>query len=71
MNFNRQWNKEQLNFLTIRKNDYLSDFTYKVKIDVITDALLLKEVFELFKTTYLGAMTCDSTSQIDLRLLIK
>ena len=55
----------------IRKNDYLSDFTYKAKIDVITDALLLKEVSELFKTTYLGAMTCDSTSQIDLRSLIK
>ena len=58
----------------VRNNKYiyhLSDFTYKAKIDVITDALLLKEVFKLFKTTYLGAMTCDSTSQIDLRLLIK
>lgn len=62
---------EKANVLAVRKDDYLSDSTYKAKIDVLTDALLSKEVSDFFKTTYLGAMTCDSTSQIDLRSLIK
>lgn len=59
------------NVLAVRKNDYLSDSTYKTKIDALTDALLSKEVADFFQTKYLGAMTCDSSSQIDLRSSIK
>ena len=59
------------NVLAVRKNDYLNNKEYKEKIDVLTDALLSNEVANYFKTKYLGAMTCDSSSQIDLRSLIK
>jgi D-methionine transport system substrate-binding protein len=59
------------NVLAVRKADYLNNQEYKEKIDVLTDALLSKEVSDYFKTKYLGAMTCDSSSQIDLRNLIK
>ena len=59
------------NILAVRKADYLNDTVYKAKIDVLTDALLSKEVADFFKTKYLGAITCDASSQIDLRDQIK
>lgn len=59
------------NILAVRKADYLNNATYKAKIDILTDALLSKEVSDYFKEKYLGAMTCDSSSQIDLRSNIK
>ena len=59
------------NILAVRKADYLNDANYKAKIDILTDALLSKEVSNYFKEKYLGAMTCDSSSQIDLRSSIK
>ena len=59
------------NILAVRKNDYLKNESYKEKIDILTDALLSKEVRDFFNEKYLGAMTCDSSSQIDLRNLIK
>lgn len=59
------------NVLAVRKNDYLSDSTYKEKIDILTDALLSTSVSEYFQTKYNGVMTCDSSSQIDLRSSIK
>ena len=55
------------NIIAARKADYVSDATYKAKIDALTNAMLSKEVADYFKTKYLGAMTCDSTTQIDLR----
>ena len=59
------------NILAVRKADYLNNEEYKTKIDVLTDVLLSKTVSDYFATKYLGAMTCDSTSQIDLRNQIK
>ena len=59
------------NILAVRKNDYLKNESYKEKIDILIDALLSKEVRDFFNEKYLGAMTCDSSSQIDLRNLIK
>lgn len=59
------------NILAVRKADYLNNNEYKAKIDALTDVLLSNTVKEYFATKYLGAMTCDSSSQIDLRSLIK
>ena len=59
------------NILAVRKADYLNNSEYKAKIDALTDVLLSNTVKEYFATKYLGAMTCDSSSQIDLRSLIK
>lgn len=55
------------NIIAARKADYSNDSAYKAKIDALTDAMLSKEVSDYFATKYLGAMTCDSTTQIDLR----
>ncbi len=55
------------NIIAARKADYANDSAYKAKIDALTSAMLSKEVSDYFKTKYLGAMTCDSTTQIDLR----
>lgn len=55
------------NIIAARKDDYNNDADYKAKIDVLADAMLSEEVSNFFKTKYLGAMTCDSTTQIDLR----
>ena len=55
------------NIIAARKADYVSDATYKTKIDALTNAMLSKEVADYFAQKYLGAMTCDSTTQIDLR----
>lgn len=55
------------NVIAARKADYQSDEKYKAKIDALTKAMLSKEVSDYFASKYLGAMTCDSTTQIDLR----
>lgn len=59
------------NVLAVRKADYLNNASYKAKIDVLTDALLSTETSTFVNTTYNGVITCDSSSQIDLRSLIK
>ena len=55
------------NIIAARTNDYKNDAKYKAKIDALTKAMLSKEVSNYFAKKYLGAMTCDSTTQIDLR----
>ncbi|MBQ7373235.1 MAG: hypothetical protein IJW64_01560 [Clostridia bacterium] len=55
------------NVIAARENDYNTDETYKAKIDALTNAMLSQEVADFFATKYLGSMTCDSTTQIDLR----
>ena len=55
------------NVLAIRKDDYKNDTKYKNKIDVLTDALLSNEVSLFVKEKYNGIITCDETTQIDLR----
>ncbi len=55
------------NVIAARLDDYKNNAEYKAKIDALTDVMLSKEVADYFKTKYLGAMTCDSTTQIDLR----
>ncbi len=55
------------NVLAARKSDYNNDAEYKAKIDVLTDALLSKEVSDFVAQKYSGVITCDSSSQIDLR----
>lgn len=63
--------KEQVegkaNIIAAREEDYKNDADYKKKIDALTNAMLSETVSAYFKTKYLGAMTCDSTTQIDLR----
>ena len=59
------------NVLAVRKADYLNNVSYKAKIDVLTDALLSTETSTFVKNQYNGVITCDSSSQIDLRSLIK
>ncbi len=55
------------NIIAARKGDYENDVDYKAKIDALADAMLSQKVSDFFKTKYLGAMTCDATTQIDLR----
>lgn len=55
------------NVLAARVDDYNNDEIYKNKIDVLTNALLSKEVSDYVNQKYNGLITCDSTSQIDLR----
>lgn len=55
------------NIIAARKDDYKNDADYKAKIDVLAEAMLSEKVSDFFKTKYLGAMTCDSTTQKDLR----
>lgn len=59
--------EEKANIIAARKDDYKNDAEYKAKIDVLAEAMLSQEVSDFFKDKYLGAMTCDSTTQIDLR----
>ena len=58
------------NVIAARLDDYKNNADYKAKIDALTKVMLSKEVSDYFKTKYLGAMTCDSTTQIDLRIEI-
>lgn len=55
------------NLLAARKKDYEEDENYKMKIDALADALLSSKVSEFFQDTYQGNITCDHTTQIDLR----
>ncbi len=55
------------NVLAARKNDYANDSEYKSKIDVLTDALLSETVAAYVQEKWGGAITCDKSSQIDLR----
>ena len=55
------------NIIAARVDDYKNDETYKAKIDVLTDAVLSKAVADYVNQKWGGAITCDSSSQIDLR----
>lgn len=55
------------NVLAARVEDYQNDEVYKTKIDALTDALLSKAVSDYVNEKWGGAITCDSSSQIDLR----
>ena len=55
------------NVIAARLNDYKNDADYKAKIDALTEVMLSTEVADFFAKKYLGAMTCDSSTQIDLR----
>lgn len=59
------------NVIAARLDDYKNDEVYKAKIDALSDVMLSEAVSKYFHDTYLGAMTCDSTTQIDLRGEIK
>lgn len=58
---------EKANVIAARVDDYKNDETYKAKIDALTDALLSKAVSDYVNQKWGGAITCDSSSQIDLR----
>lgn len=58
---------ENANVIAARQNDYLEDSVYKKKIDVLTEAMLSKEVREYIQKKYEGKITCDEKTQIDLR----
>ncbi len=59
------------NVIAARLNDYKNDAAYKAKIDALTEVMLSKEVSDFFASKYLGAMTCDASTQIDLRSEVK
>ena len=59
------------NVIAARLDDYKNDEKYKAKIDALTDVMLSEAVSDFFAEKYLGAMTCDSSSQIDLRSEVK
>ncbi len=59
------------NILAARLKDYQNDLDYKAKIDALADVLLSKKVADYVKEKYLGNITCDESSQIDLRKNIK
>lgn len=55
------------NIIAARLDDYNNDAVYKAKIDALTDAVLSKAVSDYVNQKWGGAITCDSSSQIDLR----
>ncbi len=55
------------NVLAARSDDYNNDADYKAKIDALTNVLLSSEVAQYVQEQYLGAITCNQNSQIDLR----
>ena len=55
------------NVLAARVDDYANDAEYKAKIDALVDALLSEAVSNYVNQKWGGAITCDSSSQIDLR----
>lgn len=67
----REDNPEQVslkaNVLAARSEDYKSDQDYKTKIDLLADALLSEAVSSYVNDKYKGNITCDSSTQIDLR----
>lgn len=59
--------EDKANVLAARISDYQNDNNYKEKIDLLADILLSEEVSNFVKEKYSGIITCDSTTQIDLR----
>lgn len=59
------------NVIAARTKDYKNDEAYKAKIDALADVMLSEAVSNYFAEKYLGSMTCDSSTQIDLRNQIK
>jgi len=55
------------NIIAAREKDYANNAVYREKIDALVEVMLSKEVADFFAQKYLGAMTCDASSQIDLR----
>lgn len=55
------------NVLAVREDDYKNDLAYKEKIDILTNILLSSEVSDYVKAKFGQIITCDSTTQIDLR----
>lgn len=55
------------NIIAARKNDYKNDEAYKAKIDALVEVMLSSAVSSYFFETYGGVMTCDASSQKDLR----
>lgn len=55
------------NVLAVREDDYKNDLAYKEKIDVLTNILLSSDVSDYVKAKYGQIITCDATTQIDLR----
>lgn len=55
------------NVLAARLDDYQNNEEYKNIIDALVNALLSEEVSKYVNEKYNGAITCDSSSQIDLR----
>lgn len=55
------------NIIAARTDDYKNNEAYKAKIDALTEVMLSKAVSDFFAEKYLGSMTCDSSTQIDLR----
>lgn len=58
---------EKANIIAARKNDYKNDEAYKAKIDALVKVMLSSAVSSYFAETYGGVMTCDGSSQKDLR----
>lgn len=58
------------NVIAVRVKDYKNNETYKAKIDALTEVMLSQAVSDFFAEKYLGAMTCDASTQIDLRSAI-
>ncbi len=55
------------NIIAARLNDYKNDEVYQAKIDALTEVMLSQAVADYFAQQYLGAITCDQSTQIDLR----
>ena len=55
------------NVLAARVEDYKNNAEYKAKIDALVNALLSTEVSNYVKEKWGGAITCDGSTQIDLR----
>lgn len=55
------------NIIAARTEDYKNNSVYKAKIDALADVMLSEAVSTYFANQYLGSMTCDSSTQIDLR----
>lgn len=54
------------NVIAAREEDYKNNADYKAKIDALTNAMLSEEVSAYF-AEHFSVMTCDSSTQIDLR----
>lgn len=61
---------QNANIIAARLKDYQNDKKYRAKIDALVEVMLSEEVSQYFKIKYNNVMTCDSTTQIDLRFVI-